>query len=179
MDRPRRLLAYGQNGRAVSRTLRIWSRDLDQIVTTSPNADQITYWNARAGNTWASMQKRLDAQIGSIGLKAMDALALREGERVIDIGCGCGTTSFEVARRVGAAGHVTAVDISMPMLDVARHDAERDRVRNVTFLEADAQTYAFAPASYDALYSRFGVMFFIDPVAAFTNLLSALQPKSG
>jgi SAM-dependent methyltransferase len=152
---------------------------LDQIVTTSPNADQITYWNARAGNTWASMQKRLDAQIGSIGLKAMDALALAEGQRVIDIGCGCGTTSFEVARRVGAAGHVTAVDISKPMLDVARHDAERDHVCNVTFLEADAQTYAFAPASYDALYSRFGVMFFIDPVAAFTNLLSALQPKSG
>jgi SAM-dependent methyltransferase len=155
------------------------SFELEQPATTSPNVDQITYWNARAGNTWASMQKRLDAQIGSIGLKALDALALREGERVIDIGCGCGTTSFEIARRVGASGRVTAIDISRPMLDVARRDAERDPIRNVAFLEADAQTYAFEPSSFDALYSRFGVMFFTDPVAAFTNLFAALKPKSG
>jgi SAM-dependent methyltransferase len=98
---------------------------------------------------------------------------------VIDIGCGCGTTSFEIARRVGASGHVTAIDISRPMLDVARGEAERNRVHNVTFLEADAQTHAFQTASYDALFSRFGVMFFIDPVAAFKNLLAALKPKSG
>jgi SAM-dependent methyltransferase len=156
-----------------------WSHDLDQTSTASPNADQIAYWNARAGNTWASMQKRLDAQIGSIGLKAMDALALQESERVIDIGCGCGTTSFEIARRVGASGRVTAVDISRPMLEVARRDAEQNRVHNITFLEADAQAYSFQSASSDALYSRFGVMFFIDPVAAFKNLLAALKPKSG
>ncbi|MGA8601958.1 MAG: class I SAM-dependent methyltransferase [Beijerinckiaceae bacterium] len=152
---------------------------MDQSTTASPNADQITYWNARAGNTWASMQKRLDTQIGPIGLKALDALAPREGERVIDIGCGCGTTSFEIARRVGASGHVSAVDISQPMLDIARRDAERDRVHNVEFLEADAQTHAFEPATYDALYSRFGVMFFSDPVAAFRNLLAALKSESG
>jgi SAM-dependent methyltransferase len=151
---------------------------LDQS-TTSPNADQITYWNARAGNTWASMQKRLDAQIGSIGLKAMDALALREGEHVIDIGCGCGTTSFEIARRVGASGRVEALDISRPMLEVARREAGHNHVHNVTFIEADAQTYAFEAAAHDALYSRFGVMFFSDPVAAFRNLLAALKPKSG
>ena len=152
---------------------------MDQTATTSPNADQITYWNARAGTTWASMHKRLDAQIGPLGLTALDALGLSQGERVIDIGCGCGATSFEIARRVGTSGHVTAIDISRPMLDVARGDAERDRVSNVTFLEADAQAYAFEPASYDALYSRFGVMFFSDPVAAFKNLLRALKPKSG
>jgi len=81
------------------------SRDLNEIAPTLPNADQIAYWNARAGNTWVSMQKRLDAQIGAIGLKALDVLAPRMGERVIDIGCGCGTTSFEIARRVGASGH--------------------------------------------------------------------------
>jgi SAM-dependent methyltransferase len=151
---------------------------LDQS-TTSPNADQITYWNARAGNTWASMQKRLDAQIGAIGLKAMDTLALREGEHVIDIGCGCGTTSLEIAGRVGAAGRVTALDISQPMLEVARRDAGHNQVHNVTFVDADAQTYAFESATHDALYSRFGVMFFNDPVAAFRNLLAALKPKSG
>jgi ubiquinone/menaquinone biosynthesis C-methylase UbiE len=65
---------------------------------------------------------------------------------VIDIGCGCGTTSFEIARRVGASGHVTAIDISRPMLDVARREPNEAHVRNVTFLEADAQTYAFEPA---------------------------------
>jgi SAM-dependent methyltransferase len=151
---------------------------LDQS-TTSPNADQITYWNARAGNTWAAMQKRLDAQIGTIGLKALDVLAVRKGERVIDIGCGCGTTSFEIARRVGASGHVCAIDISKPMLDVARRDAEDNRVGNITFVEADAQDYRFEPASYDALFSRFGVMFFSDPVAAFKNLLGALKPREG
>ncbi len=125
------------------------------------------------------MQKRLDAQIGTIGLKALDVLAPRAGERVIDIGCGCGTTSFEIARRVGASGHVCAIDISKPMLDVARRDAEDNRVGNVTFLEADAQNYRFESASYDALFSRFGVMFFSDPVAAFKNLLGALKPSSG
>jgi SAM-dependent methyltransferase len=156
-----------------------WSRDLEQTSSTSPNTDQITYWNARAGKTWVSMQRRLDAQVGPIGLKGMHALALAEGERVIDIGCGCGTTSFEIARRVGRSGQVTAIDISKPMLDVARGNAARDRIRHVTFLEADAQTYAFEPASYDALFSRFGVMFFSDPVAAFKNLRSALKPKSG
>jgi SAM-dependent methyltransferase len=151
---------------------------LDQSAT-SPNADQITYWNARAGNTWASMQKRLDTQIGAIGRKALDALAPQAGERVMDVGCGCGTTTFEIARRVGASGHVTGLDISKPMLDVARGAADETRAGNVTFLEADAQTYAFGPATHDALYSRFGVMFFSDPVAAFKNLLAALKPNSG
>src|SRR5947209_14994270 len=80
---------------------------LDQSVA-SPNADQITYWNTRAGETWAAMQKRIDAQVGPLGLKGIDQLAPREGEKVIDIGCGCGTTTFELARRVGASGRVLA-----------------------------------------------------------------------
>ena len=147
--------------------------------TTSPNADQITYWNTRAGETWAAMQKRIDAQVGPLGLKGIEQLALSEGESVLDIGCGCGATTFELARRVGAPGQVTAVDISKPMLDVARRAANEAHVRNVTFLEADAQTRAFTPGSFDALFSRFGVMFFSDPVAAFKNLLAALKPESG
>src|SRR3954453_13038058 len=123
MDRARRILADGQDRRAVSRALNKRSFELDQPATTSPNVDQITYWNARAGNTWASMRKRLDAQIGSIGLKALEALGHREGERVGDIGCGCRTTSFEIARRLDTCGRVTAIDISRPMLDVPRRDA--------------------------------------------------------
>src|SRR5436305_1697724 len=92
--------------------------------TTSPNADQITYWNTRAGETWAAMQKRIDAQVGPLGLRGIEQLALSEGESVLDVGCGCGATTFELARRVGAPGQVTAVDISKPMLDVARRAAD-------------------------------------------------------
>jgi SAM-dependent methyltransferase len=144
-----------------------------------PNADQITYWNSRAGETWAAMQKRIDAQINPLGLTAIERLAPADGEKILDIGCGCGTTSFELARHVGASGHVTAVDISKPMLDVARRGAKEAQATNITFLEADAQTYPFQPGSFDVLFSRFGVMFFIDPVAAFKNLLAALKPGSG
>jgi SAM-dependent methyltransferase len=148
-------------------------------MTASPNADQITYWNSRAGETWAAMQKRIDAQIEPLGLKALDELAVAEGERVLDVGCGCGTTTLEIARRVGASGDVTAVDISKPMLDVARRTADEAHLRNIAFIEADAQTYAFEPHSSDALFSRFGIMFFIDAVAAFKNLRAALKPGSG
>jgi ubiquinone/menaquinone biosynthesis C-methylase UbiE len=151
---------------------------LDQS-TTSPNADQITYWNTRAGDTWAAMQKRIDAQVGPLGLQGIEQLAPRKGEKLVDIGCGCGTTTFELARRVGASGHVTAVDISKPMLNVARQSADHAGASNVAFLEADAQVHAFAPASFDALFSRFGVMFFGDPIAAFKNLVAALKPRSG
>jgi SAM-dependent methyltransferase len=145
----------------------------------SANADQITYWNSRAGETWAAMQKRIDAQIDPLGVRAIERLAPHHGEKILDIGCGCGTTTLELARRVGTSGHVTAADISRPMLDVARRAAGGARWGNIAFIEADAQTYAFEPHSFDALFSRFGVMFFSDPVAAFKNLHAALKPGSG
>lgn len=152
---------------------------MDQSSTAMPNAEQITYWNSRAGETWAAMQKRIDAQIDPLGLKALEKLALAQGEKVLDVGCGCGTTTLEIARRVGGSGQVAAVDISKPMLDVARRGAKEAQATNITFLEADAQTYPFQPASFDVLFSRFGIMFFIDPVVAFRNLLAALKPGSG
>ncbi|GAC1338979.1 MAG: methyltransferase domain-containing protein [Beijerinckiaceae bacterium] len=147
--------------------------------TASPNADQVTYWNATAGNTWAALQKRLDRQIGPLGEKAIEALAPKAGEKILDIGCGCGHTTRELARRVGAAGSITAIDISKPMFDVARREAAVAGISNITFLEADAQTHSFEPNSFDALFSRFGVMFFVDPVAAFKNLRTALKAGSG
>ena len=152
---------------------------MDQSSTASPNADQITYWNSRAGETWVAMQRRIDAQIDPLGLTAIERLAPAHGEKILDIGCGCGTTSLELARRAGASGHVTAVDISQLMLEVARRAAKEAQLTNITFLEADAQTYPFRPRSFDALFSRFGIMFFVDPVAAFRNLLAALKPGSG
>jgi ubiquinone/menaquinone biosynthesis C-methylase UbiE len=148
-------------------------------AVSSPNAQQIDYWNAEVAEKWKRFQKSLDAQVGPLGEKAMDRLALTGGESVLDIGCGCGQTSRQLAGRVGRDGAVTAIDISEPMLAVAAHDAAQAGLENVTFRQADAQIYPFPAASFDAAFSRFGVMFFADPVAAFANVVAALKPRSG
>jgi SAM-dependent methyltransferase len=146
---------------------------MSEIIADGPNAAQIAYWNAEAGATWAQMQDTLDRELKPLGLAAMAALAPMPGERVIDVGCGCGTTSQELAARVGPGGRVLGVDISAPQLAVAERRAEG--MANLTFAQADAQTHAFA-GDADAIFSRFGVMFFTDPPAAFANLRSALKP---
>ena len=142
---------------------------------SAANAAQVAYWNDAAGRTWASKQDQIDRQIRPLGLAAMDRLAPAPGETLLDVGCGCGDTSLELARRVGAEGEVLGLDISVPMLDVARQRAAAAGARGLEFREADAQTAAF-PGGRDAVFSRFGVMFFSDPVAAFCNLRSALKP---
>jgi len=139
-----------------------------------PNADQIAYWNASAGPTWVALQEIIEAQLRDLGLAAIETLAPRQGERLIDIGCGCGDTTLELARRVGPSGAVLGADISRPMLDVARGRAKALTLAQATFAEADAQTQAFEPA--DGAFSRFGVMFFADPPAAFANIKRALKP---
>lgn len=149
---------------------------MDNPTAASPNADQITYWNATAADTWVSFQQRLDAQLGPLGAKALEKLAPKGGETILDIGCGSGHTTRDLARRVGPSGRVVAVDISKPMLGVAAREAAAAHLRNIELIEADAQTYRFEPASFDALFSRFGIMFFIDPAAAFGNLIKALKP---
>ena len=141
---------------------------------SEPNAAQAEYWNTLAGPTWTSLQAPLDRQLGPLGHRAMEALAPRSGERVLDIGCGTGETSLELAGLVAPGGAVTGADISGALLDLARRRAEGRT--GVAFIEADAQTYAFEPASFDAVFSRFGVMFFADPQAAFTNIRKALKP---
>ena len=87
---------------------------------TPANAAQIDYWNNSAGLTWAAMQAQLDRQIEPLGARAMEGFAPRPGVTVLDIGCGCGQTTLALAERVGASGVVTGVDISRPMLEVAR-----------------------------------------------------------
>lgn len=140
------------------------------------NADQIAYWNDSAGDTWARMQAALDRQLEPLGLRAMEALAPTAGERVIDIGCGCGQTTLQLAERVGTAGQATGFDISQPMLAVARQRGAEAGARQASFVEADAQIHAFEADSVDAVFSRFGVMFFADEAAAFANLRKALRP---
>jgi SAM-dependent methyltransferase len=141
--------------------------------TQTANAAQFDYWNDQTGRTWAELQVLLDQQLAPLGKRAMDALGVRPGQRVLDIGCGCGDTSLSLAARVAPGGAVLGVDLSLPMLDVARGRAAD--LGHVTFLQADAQVAAFG-APFDAAFSRFGVMFFADPVAAFRHIRAALRP---
>jgi len=147
---------------------------MSQMRDTSSNAAQIEYWNAIAGETWAQFQESLDRQIEPLGLAAMDVLGPGEGEHIIDIGCGCGQTSLTLAARVGPTGSVVGVDISKPMLDVALR-RPRPATLQVTFRKLDAQTGDLGSGRFDAAFSRFGVMFFGDPVAAFANIRASLK----
>ena len=141
-----------------------------------PNAEQIRYWNEEAGPKWIALHDVIDGQIAPLGRLAMDRAAIAPGERVLDVGCGCGGTTVEIARRVGAESRVAGVDISRPMLEEARRRAAAAGAGHAHFEQADAQVHAFAAASFDVVFSRFGVMFFVDPAAAFANLRRALRP---
>jgi SAM-dependent methyltransferase len=147
-----------------------------RLVATD-NEDQIAYWNGPAGGKWVELYERIDAQIAPLGAAAIDRLAPAPGERILDLGCGCGTTTLALAARVGPTGTVTGVDVSRPMLARAEERARARDVRNVGFVAADAATHAFVPASADAMFSRFGVMFFADPASAFGNVRRALVPN--
>ena len=146
---------------------------------TTKNATQIEFWNGQTGQNWVSHDALMEAMLQPLGEAVMDSLSLKPGEHVLDIGCGCGHTSLSLADRVGAEGSVTGIDISAPMLAVASQLAAEHNAghKSVQFLEADAQTHRFTPERYDAAFSRFGVMFFEDPVAAFTNIHASLRPS--
>jgi SAM-dependent methyltransferase len=147
-------------------------------MTDAPNDNsaQQAFWNDAAGRAWAEMQDLLDRQLEPLGERAMDALAPRPKDRILDVGCGTGQTSLALAARVGAQGSVVGVDISQPMLDIAQRRAEAAGLSQARFVQADAQTFPFDTGAFDGAFSRFGVMFFADPVAAFTNIRGALKP---
>ena len=144
-------------------------------MTTNPsaNAEQIAYWNGAAARRWLDLDAKQDVIFAPITAALFERAGLAGGERVLDVGCGGGGTTIDVARRVGATGCAAGLDVSRPMLDAARRRAPPDLP--IEFLLADAATHVFAPASFDALVSRFGVMFFADPVGAFANLRRALK----
>lgn len=145
-------------------------------MTQDANAAQLDYWNAHVGHTWAECHAPLDRQIRPLGDAALAALAPRPGERLLDIGCGCGDTTLELAAAVGPTGVVEGVDLSRPMLDIANARPRPPGAGEIHFRQADAQIDDFAPGAWDGFYSRFGVMFFDDPAAAFANLYHALKP---
>jgi len=136
-----------------------------------PNDKQREYWNEIAGPKWVRLGDAMDARLAAVNELLLAACAARPGETVLDIGCGTGVTTLPLA---AVAGHVTGIDISAPMLGVAR--ARCAGAGNISLLQADAQTHDFAGARFDLLVSRFGVMFFEDPVAAFRNLRRAMAP---
>jgi SAM-dependent methyltransferase len=140
-----------------------------------PNAEQIRYWNEQAGPTWVEQCEMLDAMLEALGCEAMDRAPVTRGASVLDVGCGTGASALQLSERVGPSGSVTGLDISEPMLALARRRVRDARAGNVRFEVADAQTHPL-PESFDLIFSRFGVMFFIDPEAAFANLLRGLRP---
>ena len=142
---------------------------------TSPNAEQIEAWNEGVGKAWIANVDALDRQIAPIGEAALKVAAVKAGDSVLDIGCGAGQTAIELARRVGEAGWAHGVDISGLMIGAAGTAVRQQSVLNVSFEIADAQTCKFRPAAYEVIFSRFGVMFFQDPPAAFANIRAALS----
>ena len=136
--------------------------------------DQPALWNGTAGCAWVDAQETLDRMYKPFEDLLVDAILADAPSRVLDVGCGTGATTLAVARRLGGAGECVGVDISEPMLAAARARAARDGVP-ATFVRADAATHPFEPASFDAIMSRFGVMFFDDPIRAFENLRRAAE----
>ncbi|MEM8605483.1 MAG: class I SAM-dependent methyltransferase [Myxococcota bacterium] len=139
----------------------------------SPSAMQAEFWDGEGGRRWAASQQQLDAMLAPFADAIFDAANLASDEVVVDVGCGCGTTTLRAARLVEPT--CTGIDISRPMLEVARRTAEGAGL-DVTFLCADAATHPFGDHSAHVVLSRFGTMFFDDPLAAFTNFRHWLRP---
>jgi SAM-dependent methyltransferase len=138
------------------------------------NSEQIAEWNGALGERWVAMRQEIDRLVVPFGNAALKAAAPQPGERAIDIGCGCGDTAIEIARIVGAAGAVLGIDVSRPMLAVARSRGALANCAHLTFRDGDASEAAL-PANTDLLFSRFGIMFFSQPSPAFSHLRKSLR----
>jgi SAM-dependent methyltransferase len=143
---------------------------------TEANAEQIAYWNDVAGERWARLQNRIDAMFEPLTQAALAHAAPRRGAAVLDVGCGTGATTVALAELAGPEADVAGIDVSAPMLAAAEALVQERKLKNVRFFRADAMLHRFETPAADLLFSRFGVMFFDDPIRAFTNLRSALEP---
>ena len=147
--------------------------------TPTANEEQLAYWNGEAGERWAQQDEMMARLLKPIAVDLLDHADLAGCSSAIDVGCGGGSQSVLLAQRLGPGARVLGVDISGPLLRVARERAAAasDDTAALKFLEADASSYPFEPGAYDLLFSRFGVMFFDDPLGAFRNLRAALSDR--
>lgn len=134
---------------------------------------ELERWNGDTARRWIAHRERLAALRRHLTPRLFEAAAIAPGDRVLDVGCGCGETTVAAAR---LAGHVRGIDLSAPMLEVAHRLATGAGVSNVELIRADAQRHPLPPAGHDVVLSSFGVMFFDDPLAAFRNLRATLRP---
>jgi ubiquinone/menaquinone biosynthesis C-methylase UbiE len=140
------------------------------------NADQIAYWNGPTGQRWTDRQAIQDILLAPAAQILIERAGPKVGERILDVGCGCGATTIALAERVAPTGFVLGIDISEPMLARARERAPKSLP--LSFVLADATVYPFDPQDFDLLVSRFGVMFFAEPAVSFANLRRALRPRA-
>ena len=138
------------------------------------NKNQRDFWSGKGGDIWVERQNAMDTMLSHLGEAALNKLNLNEGENVLDIGCGCGHTTLNIAKRISPDGQVTGLDISEPMLKRAKESANEMSISNASFNCVDVQTDDIGEEVYSAAFSRFGVMFFEDPVAAFCNINKSL-----
>jgi len=130
-------------------------------------------WAGQMGREWARRVEALDRQLAPAGAAGLAALAPQPGERILDLGCGAGATTARIGKAVGPRGAVTGIDLSPDMLAVAR---ARPGNEGAVFIEGDAERWSFNAGAFDAVFSRFGCMFFADPPAAYANIRRALKP---
>jgi SAM-dependent methyltransferase len=147
-------------------------------LTRQTDDEQARLWNGPAGCAWVEEQEALDRVLQPFEDLIVETVSAGPGGRVLDVGCGTGSTTVAVARLLGAKGRCTGIDISDPMIAAARERAEREGVP-ASFIRGDAQVDAFEPGSFDTIISRFGVMFFSDPARAFANLRRAARNGAG
>ena len=145
-------------------------------MTATENAVQSESWNGESGLLWVTNADERDRVLAPVGDVLLSTAAPTVGDDILDIGCGCGATTLMAATRTGTAGSATGIDLSSPMLDLARERGTAAGADNVRFVHGDAQTYEFTTESVDLVIGRFGTMFFSDPEAAFANIRSALRP---
>jgi SAM-dependent methyltransferase len=149
----------------------------DTRLTADPsNAGQVDAWDGSEGAFWTTRAQRFDETLARCQGPFLAATAVREGDHVLDVGCGTGQTTRDAAR-LAVDGSALGVDLSSAMIALARETAIADGLDNVEFLYADAQIHPFERAAFDLVVSRMGSMFFGDPVAAFTNLHRAVRPE--
>lgn len=144
--------------------------------TADPNAAQRDYWNSEVAQKWAINAAVLDAAFAALTVRIVELAVLGPGERVLDLGCGAGATTLAAARAVGPDGEVVGLDLSEPLVALATERLRAAGAVHARVALADAQTEPLPEARYHAALSRFGVMFFADPVAAFGNVRRALAP---